>query len=366
MTLADLHAELRPTSLILLIGAIGAAIALWLGVPLPFLLGALILVGAWSVWRSAGVPDTSPRPMLQTLRKACVSLIGVMIGATFSPALLEQLPQLWLSVMAVIPFVVITHALSFLIYRRLARLDRATAFFAAMPGGLIEAVTLGEAAGADPRLLSTQHFARVVLVIVAIPTAYYLLTGIVVGSAAGQSFDATPAGLLDLVELAILCVIGIWLGRKLRLPASYMIGPMLLSAIAHGSGVLDVASPWWLLAAAQLVIGAGLGALFAGSSLRSLGRAFGFGCISVAAMLAVAVAFASALAPWSSLPFIALVISLAPGGVTEMGLVALSLGISPVAVTVHHLFRIVLTVSIAGWALPRLRQHDRADAPDLL
>jgi membrane AbrB-like protein len=360
---ADLRTELPKTGLTLMIGAIGAALAVWLGSPLPYLLGSMIVVGAWAVWRSAGVPDNSARPVLQTLRKACISLIGVMIGATFSPALLEQLPQLWMSVLAVVPFVCATHALSFLIYRRLAGLDRVTAFFAAMPGGLIEAVTLGEAAGADPRLLSTQHFARVVLVIVAIPTAYYLATGVVVGSAAGQSFDSTPAGLLDMAELAVLCVIGIWLGRTLRLPASYMIGPMLLSAIVHGTGVLDVASPGWLLAAAQLVIGAGLGVLFAGSSLRSLARAFGFGCISVAAMLSVAVAFAAMLAPWSSLPFIALVISLAPGGVTEMGLVALSLGISPVAITVHHLFRIVLAVGIAGWAMPRLRAKEPASAP---
>ncbi|MCR8825025.1 AbrB family transcriptional regulator [Pseudosulfitobacter koreensis] len=355
LTLADLRLEARPTGLILLVGALGAALAVWLGTPLPFLLGALITVGAWSIWRSAGVPETAPRPVLQVLRKASVSLIGVMIGATFSPSLLEQLPQLWLSVLAVVPFVLITHGLSFLIYRRLAKLDRVTAFFAAMPGGLIEAVTLGEAAGADPRLLSTQHFARVVLVIIAVPTVYYLMTGIVVGSAAGQSFDATNAGLLDLAELALLCVIGVFIGRKFRLPASYMIGPMLLSAIAHGTGFLDVASPVWLLAGAQLVIGAGLGVLFAGSSLRSLARAFGFGCVSVAVMLSVAVGFAALLAPWSSLPLIALIISLAPGGVTEMGLVALSLGISPVAVTVHHLFRITLAVSIAGWALPRLR-----------
>ncbi len=357
LTLADLRLEARPTGLIFLIGAVGAALAVWLGTPLPFLLGAMITVGAWSIWRSAGVPETAPRPVLQLLRKASVALIGVMIGATFSPALLEQLPQLWLSVLAVIPFVLVTHGLSFVIYRRLAKLDRVTAFFAAMPGGLIEAVTLGEAAGADPRLLSTQHFARVVLVIIAIPAVYYLMTGIVVGSAAGQSFDATDAGLLDLAELAVLCVIGVLIGRKLRLPASYMIGPMLLSAIAHGTGLLDVASPVWLLAAAQLVIGAGLGVLFAGSSLRNLARAFGFGCISVAVMLSVAVGFAALLAPWSSLPVIALIISLAPGGVTEMGLVALSLGISPVAVTVHHLFRITLTVTIAGWALPRLRDR---------
>ena len=35
-----------------------------------------------------------------------------------------------------------------------------------------------------------------------------------------------------------------------------------------------------------------------------------------------------------------------PGGVVEMGLIALSLEVSPVLVTLHHLLRITLTVMV--------------------
>ena len=41
-------------------------------------------------------------------------------------------------------------------------------------------------------------------------------------------------------------------------------------------------------------------------------------------------------------------LSFAPGGVSEMGLIALSLGISPVMVAAHHMLRIFFTVFIAG------------------
>ena len=36
--------------------------------------------------------------------------------------------------------------------------------------------------------------------------------------------------------------------------------------------------------------------------------------------------------------------SFAPGGVTEMSLIALSLSANPAVVTLHHLYRIILTV----------------------
>ena len=43
-------------------------------------------------------------------------------------------------------------------------------------------------------------------------------------------------------------------------------------------------------------------------------------------------------------PFDTLLISFAPGGVTEMALIALSLQANPALVTAHHIYRIILTV----------------------
>ena len=51
-----------------------------------------------------------------------------------------------------------------------------------------------------------------------------------------------------------------------------------------------------------------------------------------------------------------LLITLAPGGVTEMALVALSLHANPAFVTIHHIYRIVLTVLTLG-VITRWRQR---------
>ena len=55
--------------------------------------------------------------------------------------------------------------------------------------------------------------------------------------------------------------------------------------------------------------------------------------------------------------------TLAPGGVTEMALVALSLSANPAFVTLHHIYRILLTVLVIGTAT-KLRNRRRAAPPD--
>ncbi|MDJ0629297.1 MAG: AbrB family transcriptional regulator [Rhodobacter sp.] len=332
----------------LLAGALaGGAAASALGFPMPFLIGSLIVSAAYAMWVSSTKSRAVafPRP----LRYAFIAVIGAMIGATFTPDLLQALPSLWPSLIGLSLFVMLAHALVYLLFRRIGRYDRPTALFAAMPGGLVEAITLGEQAGGDVRILTVQHFARIIIVVVTVPALFLLWNGIAVGSAAGQSFASAPAGAADIALIVALAAIGAPLGLALRIPAGQLMGALLLSAAVHVLGLASAVSPQWLLNLAQLVIGAGLGAQFSSVSAGLLGRTFGLGLLSVALMLSLGFAFAAALALWLPVPFDALFISYAPGGVTEMGLIALSLQVSPVIVAAHHLYRISFTVLMVGW-----------------
>ena len=104
-----------------------------------------------------------------------------------------------------------------------------------------------------------------------------------------------------------------------------------------------------MLYLAQLVVGTGLGANFSGATIKQLLNAFGLGLIAVSLMLVISYGFAVMTANLVPLSFDALFISYAPGGVTEMNLIALSLGISPVITATHHLLRILLTSLLSGF-----------------
>ena len=61
-------------------------------------------------------------------------------------------------------------------------------------------------------------------------------------------------------------------------------------------------------------------------------------------MLFIALAICLILSAFQPLPFDVLLISFAPGGLIEMSLIALSLNANPALVSLHHMYRILLTV----------------------
>jgi len=91
-------------------------------------------------------------------------------------------------------------------------------------------------------------------------------------------------------------------------------------------------------------VGTALGMRFTGLSRALILRGAGLSIISVSGMLILAALCAEALHLALGEPFDTMLISFAPGGVTEMALVALSLQANPALVTLHHIWRILITV----------------------
>jgi uncharacterized protein len=337
------------------LGAAAGTAALALGLPLGMLIGSLIAVGAAAASgrQLLGQPVAVP----QRWRYVLVPVIGVAIGANFPPDLAAQAARWWVTLLALAAFVPLAHGLGFLVYRLLGRVDARTAFFAAMPGGFIEALEMGERAGAQMPMLIMLQFLRLTLCIVLIPLAFAIAFDQAVGSGAGLVRPGTesPMGLRDLAVLVGCAVLGWWGAARLRLPAAVLAGPLLLSAAAHVAGLTQASPPDWAIVLTQWVIGTSLGARFAGFRGAQLWLALRLSAISVAGALLLAAAIAELLAAPVGEPVPAVILAFAPGGINEMSLVALSLQMSTVYVTIHHLARIVLAVAVARLALPLLR-----------
>ena len=103
-------------------------------------------------------------------RNVFVATIGVMIGGLFTADLLTTLPGWWPSVLTLLLYSVVAQMVVYVLYRRIGGLDRPTAFFSASPGGLIENIVLGEAAGANAPILSVLQFLRIVIVVISVPS----------------------------------------------------------------------------------------------------------------------------------------------------------------------------------------------------
>ncbi|MES2146061.1 MAG: AbrB family transcriptional regulator [Pseudomonadota bacterium] len=338
--------DLSALAMTLTLGALGGIVAQALRLPLGYLLGSLVITGviAAAGWRPLGRPITLPA----RLRMAFVPVIGVAIGGAFTPAVAGQALGWWPSLLALCLYVPLAHALGFGIYRR-GGLSPKDAFFGAVPGGLIESVQLGEEAGADVRLLTVLQFLRLIGTIIAVPLIFWAITGRAVGSASGVAMvgAGAPLSTADVAILIASGIAGVLVGRKLRLPGWIITGPLAASAVAHALGWVEGVPPGWLIAATQVVLGTGLGARFAGVERAMLRRAAGLALVNGVVALALAYGFANAVHAVADEPVTAAFLAFAPGGLAEMSLIALSLQMSAIYVTAHHVVRIILAVGLA-------------------
>ncbi|MCV2869453.1 AbrB family transcriptional regulator [Defluviimonas sp. WL0002] len=326
------------------IGAAGGILAMVAHLPLPMLLGSLLGVGAASIigFRPLGRLPQSP----QQLRMLFIPVIGVAIGGAARPELMQEAAA-WLPSLAILAlFIPAVHYAGFRVLVATGRVDRVTALFATAPGGLVETVQMGEEAGADMQMLIMLQFLRLILTIVFIPLFFTWMVGHAVGSAGGASVQGSDMGPGDLAILIFAGVAGAIIGLKLRLPAGHILGPIVLSGAFHIAGLTSAVPPQILVWATQVVIGTSLGVRFGGMPKRRILEALRLSLISVTIMMGGAGLIAWGLADVVDESVPAVFLAFAPGGLVEMGLIALSLKLSILYVTAHHLLRIILAVSV--------------------
>ncbi len=341
-----------PLVLALAIGTAGGWAAFELRLPLPWMIGAM---GATTLAALAGVRIQVP----MNLRGVMVALLGVMLGSGFTPEILARMGEWALSLAAMLAYTVVASALGLLYFRWVARFDPITAYFCATPGGLSEMTVVGDAMGGDGRLIPLVHSSRLLLVVLLLPFAYEILLGVDLGQRPPPGQPLLSVAPFDVALLAACGLAGWLAARAIRLPAALIVGPMVLSAAVHLAGWTEATPPVELVAAAQIVIGAAIGARFAGASPALVGRTALIGAGATVLLVAVAVVFALLLQAATGLPLTTLILAYAPGGLAEMSLIALALSLDAAFVATHHIVRIALIVTLAP-AVLRLQERLRA------
>lgn len=336
----------------LALGFGGAIVFRLLSLPLPWMLGSLTACLLGSLLK---FPIAAPG----SIRPPMLMLVGVLLGSGFSPNLLSGL-WLWApSLACIILFVLIGGSLCFFYFRRVAGFDVPTAYFSGMPGGMIEMVALGEAQGGDPRRIALVQSSRIMLTVLLIPAVLTLATGVIVARSQSAGVSIVQAPLMSELWLLVTGLVGIALGRRMRLPSPYLMGPMLASAAVHLSGLTDFRPAVEIVAFAQVALGSVLGCSFAGTRPRDILAVLGISLGSTLLLVSLGAAFAFALAAATGIPLLALLLAYSPGGLTETSLMALVLNVEVAFVATHHVLRVFfITVSAAAF----FRAFDRKNS----
>ncbi|TAG22378.1 MAG: AbrB family transcriptional regulator [Rhodobacterales bacterium] len=320
------------------IGAAGGGIFYVLGLPLPWMLGALFATMAASV---ANAPILGP----SRLRPAVVAVIGVLLGSSFTPAIIAE-ASAWTGTVAILLVYVIAVALVVVpFYRFAGKFDWVTAYFAGMPGGLSEMIEIGEASGAKPAPIILAHSLRIVITIALIAFWFRIVEGHDVGASTVRA--EMPLTGIDGLLLLGSAVIGSVIGQKLKFPAPTFLGPLLVSAILHLAGTTESAPPGLLVNIAQVLLGTVLGCRFLGISPSTLIPAAVLALGATTLSLGLALLAGLSMGHLAGISLDQALLALAPGGLTEMGLIALAIHADVAFVALHHVMRILFVIVLA-------------------
>ena len=318
--------------------ALGSAVFLSLGLPLPLLLGPMLgcLVFALA---GAGLQGMGT---LGTLFRA---VLGGAIGSAVTPDLVQSLPSYGFTLALVPVFVVVIGCVGYPFFRRVMGFDHPTAFYSAMPGGLQDMLIFGEEAGGDLRAMSLIHATRVLVLVSAAPFLLTLIYDLDLTSPPGAPASEVPLGELSLMVFA---AIGGWkLAERVGLFGASILGPLIVTAGLSLSGLIHVRPPAEAIWAAQFFIGLSVGANYTGITGRELRVDVGAGLAYSLLLAVISIAFIEAILQFSSAGTLDVILAFLPGGQAEMAIIAIVAGADVAFVVAHHLLRVFLVILTA-------------------
>jgi membrane AbrB-like protein len=338
MRFSGSYSGLTPHINALVSGALGAAVAYTINLPMPWLLGTMIGTAAFAL-------TGRQIKVYEPLRFAMMTILGVLLGCSFSPEFPRTIGSNAIIMVLILLYTILAIAFVYAMVVRTTKVDTVTAFFSAVPGGVNEMTLMGTERGGDEAALAVHHSLRLILVIFTVSVVFALAFGYSRPALTGVQIElGAPQEYAWILSLAAL---GFGFGRLIRLPATPILGPMILSATAHVTGLTAVKPDPIIIAIAQLVCGAALGTRLAALPRKALASAAFAGVKITVFLLLFTLLFVWVVSLVVDRPFPELLLAFAPGGLVEMGLIALSVGADTSFVSISQVTRFFIVVSIA-------------------
>ncbi len=318
--------------------AVWRRVASW---PMPLRWLALIALSAFisALWGSIGLPAALLLgPMIAGILFGVNDLqlnvprwpyvgaqgaIGAMVAASITPSILATLGHDALLFSVVTASTLLGAAALGWIISRTGLIPGATAVYGISPGAASAMVMLGEAEGADARLVAFMQYSRVLLVALAAALVARFWAGAAHLSSSAVSWLA-PVNWTSLAWVALLGALGQFIASRLRLQAWALLGPMLLLAALHAAGWIAIDLPRWLLAAAYAFLGWRIGLGFHREALHHAKQALPAIAGAGLCLIAFCGLLAWCLVRFAHVDALTAYLATSPGGLDTVAIIAAS------------------------------------------
>jgi len=316
----------------------GALMAQFLGIPLPWTLGPLLVVAAL---RLLDVPVCTLSP----LRNFGQWVIGLTLGLYFTPQVVAVVASHWFAMLAGLLLALLLAVYGTILLHKIGRVDLKTAWFSSAIGGANEMAVLAERYGVRPDLVASAHTVRVILVVLAVPFACQIfdISGIDQSTFAIKEFSSS-----GLLLLGLFTFVGGFTAHLFKIPNAWVLGPMFIAMLFTINQIHFSTVPPELSSLAQLFIGWSLGDRFRPGFFNKAPHFLFCVVVFSATALVLAFGYALLLAQITDVPLSSLAVSVAPGGIAEMAITSKVLQLGVPLVTAFQVSRMVGVVLLTG------------------
>ncbi|MCJ8008629.1 AbrB family transcriptional regulator [Lederbergia wuyishanensis] len=333
----------KQISITLIIAIIGGVLFSFLHIPVPWLLGPMIVVLI-----SANITKRKfvwPR----SIRNSGMIIVGYTIGLSMTTTALHemvlQLPYMFLMTVLLLFFCA---GIAYLV-SKLSDSDYRTLLLASIPGGLSQIIMLAEETkGINLAIVTITQVIRVMIIIIVMP----LLVLVPMFADSGSVGTSTTTNVVRDLSIAswnqlfpniliftVICILFALLGSKIKFPTAYLIGPAIGTAILQAYGIEGPQLPSPIINAAQLMLGTYVGLMLTPNQIprkiKTFGLALGSGFMLVFGAIGLSILLTK-LQPISNATAL---LSLAPGGMDQMGVIAHAINADLSFVSGYQLFR---------------------------
>lgn len=323
-----------------------------LRIPAPALLGPMLIVGTATV-----LGFTHPEFPSWT-KTALQIVVGAFLGYNVDRNAVLCIRSM-LKPIGIATAWMITSALAIgYLLALFTHIDLMTAFLATSPGGMAEMSAMAMTSRANVALVATLQSFRIVTTTLAIPFLARGIAGDATPSRAsmrplpgqGQPPRATSSRFAWLVWLG-LALAGAALFGWLQISAAGILGPMIAVGLTRASGVSAPRPPILLRTTAQIGLGVLIGSTFDSHTVQLLRDESGIVLLVTAGTVISALGLAGLVQRLLRTDRRTALLACAPGGLTQMGIVADELGAQVFVVNMFQLARLICAVLILPFVM---------------
>lgn len=314
------------------------AVGNWINLPLPWMIGAMVFATSL---RLSNLPVQVPavtRPIGQMI-------VASSVGLSFTPAAVSAVFDLFVPMISAAILTIVAGFVVAALLMRMARVDVITATLSSIPMGPVESAHLANRHGVPPGPVIFAQTLRIMMLVAFIPPALVALSDATHDATA--VLRAIPWTATGALLLGCFGVIGALAARAVGLGNPFFVGSIGGSALAAALSFPVTAYPYPVLVIAQVFLGVWLGAVFDRQLMSSAGGFIPGAVASSLLMVTICVGMGLGLSWVTDQPWPVMVLSTAPGSVTEMALTAKILQQGIAIVTAFHLVRIFIILPSA-------------------